>query len=83
MGEAGYALPLRVDVEALPASSKYGEVTSARDSEAVVATDVKGVCRLCGRGTCWPVRYGESKEESVYLSTGGLFLNLEVHVRRS
>lgn len=40
---------------------------SARDSEAVVAIDVNGACRLCARGTCWPVLYGESKEESVYI----------------
>ena len=69
-------------MDCLAASSKY-EVTSARDSEAVVATDVKGACRLCGRGTCCPVRYGESKEESVYLSGGNRYLKAEVHIRRS
>ena len=51
-------------MECLPASSKYGELTSARDSDAVVAMDVRGACLLCARGTCLPVLYGESKEES-------------------
>lgn len=64
-------------MENLPASSKYGEVISARDSEAVVATDVKGACRLCARGTCCPVRYGESKEESVYMSGGDRFSKMD------
>ena len=64
-------------MECLSTSSKYGEVTSARDSEAVVATDVKGACRLCARGTCCPVRYGESKEESIYLSGGKRFSKVE------
>ena len=64
-------------MECLPASSKYGEVISARVSEAVVATDVKGACRLGARGTCCPVRYGESKVESVKMSGGDCFSKAE------
>jgi hypothetical protein len=78
LGDPGKALPLRADVDSLAASSKYGEVTSARDSEAVVATDVKAACLLCARGTCCPVRYGESKEESGYLSGGDRYSQVQV-----
>lgn len=48
---------------------------SWRDSEAVVAMDVRGACLLCARGTCWPVRYGESNEESVYKVRSKLVVN--------
>lgn len=50
IGDPGYAVLFKPDVEYLPASSKYGELTSPRDSEAVVATEVKGACRLWARG---------------------------------
>lgn len=56
IGDPGYAVPFKADVDCLSPSSKYGELISARDSEAVVATDVRGACRLCARGTCCPVR---------------------------
>jgi hypothetical protein len=52
-----------------PLSSVYGELISARDSEAV-ATDVRVFCRF--RGTCLPVRYGESYDESRAVRLGQL-----------
>jgi hypothetical protein len=56
MGDPGYVLPFNAVVDWLPTSSKYGELRSPRDSEAAVATDVRGSCRLWARGACWPER---------------------------
>jgi hypothetical protein len=52
-GEPGYVLA--DELSGRPCSSKYGELTSMRDSDADVAMEVRGACRLCGRGTCCPV----------------------------
>lgn len=59
-------------------SSKYGDETSARDSEPSVATEVRASCLLCASGTCLPVRYGESKSESVEPSCQYVMAGIEV-----